>query len=164
MKRVLPPLPEAPLAQRCWIAVKALPELGKLPLTATLSYPVPGPRGLLHFFHVLPAMRSGDNQRLLTRLTVKLPGLAITEMRKATDSALFPGLPAEVPAVATRHSPGAEPALFEAYSKLLERWPEREAGPLGPQFLETLTVLVPAPLVPYYKALNPAFFEWCERA
>jgi hypothetical protein len=54
-----------------------------------------------------------------------------------------------------------EEALFESYELIMDRFPNRPAGALGTQWLEALATLVPAPLLPYYEALNPEFFRWC---
>jgi hypothetical protein len=162
--RFLGRFPEAQPARTWWSRVHGAAEFANLPLAAVLSYPVPGADDL-RFFHVLPPSARGGEWRLLTRVVARMPSLELASVRRSGGpDALFPGLPDEVEGEGARYVAQTEDALYAAYPLLLTRWPEKPADALGSQFLEALAQLAPACLLPYYEALNPAFFDWCRGA
>jgi hypothetical protein len=160
MRMPAAPLPPPSLGERWWTTVRTSPVCDReVTLESALSYPVPG-KGVLHFFHSLHT-RDGARTRILTRLQARLPDLEIVDFRKADGDELFPGLPNEVPGRPAPYDGPTEEAFFAVLPEIVRRYPGEPAGALGPQFREALEALAGPVLMPWYRALNPHFFEWC---
>ena len=152
--------PNIPAGEQWSKKVQNAPEFrSRLPLELALSYPVPGKREVA-FFHY----RWNRTDRTLTiesRVIAALPSLAIRKFLTSEEANLFPGLPDVVRVKPKPFDPEIEQAFYEACGLLEERFPLRPAGSLGRQWVEALEMLEAPELLPYYEALNPAFFAWC---
>ena len=134
----------------------------KMPITSALSYPIPG-EGKLFLFHTFPFTRADANGwQVISRITARIPDLEVVEFLTPGDGDLFPGLPAEVVGEPAAYDLKIEEALLQVLPLVSGRYAEgAAAGALGTQFLESLEMLAPKALMPYYEALNSGFFAWC---
>jgi hypothetical protein len=161
MSTPITPPPALPASKRWWTVLRLSPVCSReVPMEAALSFPVPG-EGVLHFFHSL-VTPDRSKTRILMRMNVRLADMEVVEFRKAGEGGnLFPGLPDEVPGLPAPYDGPTQEAFFAVFPEIVRRYPAEPAGTLGPQFREALEALAGPVLMPYYRALNPHFFEWC---
>lgn len=156
----LPTFEPASQGERWWIKVNTAKE-PSFPLESILSYPIPG-KGELYFFRYQRDSETHKNN-LIGRIAAKLPELEVSNWKDSNENSLFPDLPSEVDLGDTRYDNEVQKVLFSIIPGLTKRYQDNEAGELGKLYLHILETIEPKELMPYYKALNPDFFEWCER-
>ena len=101
--------------------------------------------------------------RPFTLVRAMLPELAEVDLKTSRDELLFPDLPEDRelgPFNVQSRDPDLRDALLDMQPGIMERFPHREAGALGEQYLELFDMLTPDALKPFYHALNPQYFEW----
>lgn len=156
LQSVTPPT----IGERWWIAVRTAPICReRMPLESILSYPIPE-KGALRFFHMLaPAGEYGDI-RILSRLRATVPKVSIVEFRTSSEGALFDDLPNEFVGRAQRFDPTIDAALLGVLPQLTESYLESQCRPLARQYRDALQLIAGDDLTPYYRSLNPEFFDW----
>ena len=157
-----------------WIGVRNHPLLDReISLEAVLSYPVPVRRESGLFFRFfLYSTQSKEAQRLIlvpfARLTTTDAGNIIEYINRRWDDP-FPGLRSEgaldlgAAGVRADMMRNRRKALFAHYPQVVEVFPKKPSDddrPAIEAFRGAFFDLTAGSLVPYYQALNPAFFAW----
>lgn len=156
LKSVVPPS----LGERWWIAIRTAPICREqIPLEAILSYPVPQ-KGAIGFFHMLPPVGDYGRIRILSRGSATVPDVRVVEFQIAEGGALFGDLPNEFNGRAQKYDAEIDRALFEVLPRLTEFYLQSQSRPLARQYFDALELIAGPDLAPYYRSLNPEFFDW----
>lgn len=162
--------------ERWWYVVRSQ-TFKQLPLEAALSYPIPVfEGGRLHlasfYYKVKHSSTLGESGTALplAKLMATYPEGEVLSFQKKGASELFIG-------VFPHEKPGSlfkEPAtpkermnnrklLFELYSDIIVFYQEKQGTENSKSaFLNIFEKVSELPLIPYYHALNPDFFQWLE--
>jgi hypothetical protein len=167
---------EAGPAERWWLTVRAQTSR-QLPLESVLSWPIPLWQQedfclTVFYYGVRRVAGPGTGVALppIARLIATYPATHLITFLHRKAGNLFPGLPdtGELgPLVATLLSPGERMnerrALFALYTPLLSQY-QSDIGETDHRssFRTAFQRLAEPGLLPYYRALNPQFFDWLE--
>lgn len=158
LKSVVPPS----LGERWWIAVRTAPICReRMPLEAILSYPVPQ-NGAFGFFHMLQPVGDYGRMQILSRGSATVPEIRIVEFRSVAEGAVFADLPSEFNGRVQKYDAEIDTALFEVLPRLTESYLQSQCRPLARQYVDALELIAGPDLAPYYRSLNPEFFDWLE--
>ena len=146
------------LGYRWWLAVlNAEGVTNQVPLEAALSYPV-GAKGEFRFFHY--CVIDGQILRPFTYIRAKLPKMMVVEVLLNKHRDIFPDLPTELGTFNIHRDLQLEKQMLNLLPRLMAKFPQQPAGTLGKHYMEAFEILTPKTLMPFYKSLNPVFFDW----
>jgi hypothetical protein len=145
-----------------------------LPISAGASYPsleLENGELVLHAFHIAVHHSEDtepDSYAILSRMKLKATDLSVLSYTTSKEDPLFPDMPLQIPFEPVQAGRAERirireelPPLFADLATLFVA--NQPAGPKGSRFLQTYGLILPASLMPYYKALNPSFFAWLQR-
>jgi len=163
--------------ERWWLLVHSQ-TFRQLPLETSLSFPVPvvenGKLYLAAFYYgVLRPSGMGSSIAMppKVRLLATYPEGRILRLERDTTEKLFPGIadmhapePSKGGMIISGDRNRLRKALFDAYIDILELFRNGNDDAIKQaEFRKIFALIVSARLLPYYHALNHAFFEWLER-
>jgi hypothetical protein len=162
---------------RAWqVALVAHPGLrGRIPVEAGASLPTLGldeQRELhLEAFHFV-VLRDSDGRparyAAFSRVQLRVRDLALTHFAMFDERVLFPNLSLDAPYTTQangflelRERSRLKVQVQTIFARLATAFVnDLTAGDDGPVFLRQYSRLLPPSLMPYYRGLNPVFFEW----
>jgi hypothetical protein len=133
--------------------------INQVPLEAAFSYPV-GAEGELRFFHY--RVINKQIVRPFSRILAKLPKMTVVEVLLDKHCQLFPNLPEELGIYDVQWDKNLEKQMLNLLPSLMAKFPSQGAGIIGKHYLEAFEILTPKTLMPFYRSLNPVFFDWLE--
>jgi hypothetical protein len=171
------PIPaDASPVERWWLTVRGQ-TFKQLTLETALSLPVPMfPEGRLalavFYYGVKRGAGPGKSHAMppVARVSATYPEARLLLFAHCQAQELFPGLPVSGdlgPLAGVQAVPGdryqQRRALFAAYGKIMELYHEKKGSRAERKaFAAAFTRVAEAPLLPFYRALNPDFFDWLE--
>jgi hypothetical protein len=109
---------------------------------------------------MLPPVGDYGRIRILSRGSATVPDVRVVEFQIAEGGALFGDLPNEFNGRAQKYDAEIDRALFEVLPRLTEFYLQSQSRPLARQYFDALELIAGPDLAPYYRSLNPEFFDW----
>jgi hypothetical protein len=169
--------PSAGPVERCWMLMRSQ-TFRQLPLETTLSLPIPGKQDnrlyLMAFYYGVKRIKGPGTGHILppiARVSVVYPDGRLLSFTHRNVEELFPGLPNVGdlgPLSASPASPNEKMqtrrSLFNGYTKILELY-QQDKGTLVERqaFSKLFLGVAESALLPFYRALNPEFFQWLKK-
>lgn len=173
----IPTSPTAGAVERWWNTVRGL-TLKQVPLESALSYPIPVVEDnklcyAVFYYHILRQGGLKDSRagKPIAKVVATYPEgrLLIFEHQKAAD--IFPDIPLKedfgragpTKLMSTSELLAARREYFLLCEEVGRQYSQEKSDENKRlQFLELFKQLTEAGLEPYYRALNPRFFDWLE--